>query len=70
MNLNNKVMYECGCFASGDNIAAHCPVHGYTILQLCEHVDSCGMSDSLGGFPECYNPFRSMTHVCKEYGCL
>lgn len=60
-------MYECGCTAGGDNVAASCPMHGYSILLLCKHIDSCSVSEMTGGFPACYNPFDSMQHVCKEY---
>jgi len=64
--MQQKIMYECGCFASGDNVATSCPIHGDGILQTCVHVDSCGMSKMVGGFPMCYNPFEPIGHVCKD----
>jgi hypothetical protein len=65
--MQQKIVYECGCTTGGDNVAASCPVHGYSILQPCKHIDSCDMSEIIGGFPMCYNPFDSMRNVCKDY---
>ena len=64
--MHNKVIYECGCMAAGDNVASSCPIHGKPILRTCKYVDTCETCKLHEGFPICYAPWENGP-TCKAY---